>query len=101
MKRTILILLLCHGAICAMAQNVQSWESIIHEMGLFDDTEQEAQASTYETLNELAEHKLNLNTATREDLEQIPFLSEEQIEEICEYLYRYGSMKNHRRRRPE
>ena len=58
------------------------------------DENQEIQESTYEVLNELAEHKINLNTASREDLEQLPFLSEEQIEDICEYQYLYGPMKS-------
>lgn len=58
------------------------------------DENQEIQESTYEVLNELAEHKINLNSASREDLEQLPFLSEEQIEDICEYQYLYGPMKS-------
>jgi hypothetical protein len=82
------------GFLCASAQNQQSWESLFHDMGIFDDTEQEMQASTFEVLNELAEHKVNLHSATQEDLEQIPFLSDEQIEEICEYQYRYGPMRS-------
>ena len=94
MKKTVITLLLCLAYLCAVAQNNLSWDDMIREGGLFDDTEQEAQQSTYDILNELAEHKLNINTATREDLEQIPFLSEKQIEDICEYLYRYGSMKS-------
>lgn len=46
----------------------------------------------YEELQELAEHPLNLNAATREQLEQFPFLSDQLIENILYYLYKYGSM---------
>ena len=45
-----------------------------------------------EELQELAEHPLNLNTATREQLEQLPFLSDQLIENILYYLYKYGAM---------
>ena len=37
---------------------------------------------------------MDINQATREQLEQLPFLSAQQVEEIVEYLYRYGPMKS-------
>ena len=94
MKKAIFCILLAYGHVCALAQEARSWESIIHDMGIFDDEEQQAQEATWELLGELAEHKMNLNTAQREELQQLPFLSEQQVEEICEYLYLYGPMKS-------
>lgn len=46
----------------------------------------------YEDLSELAEHPLNINTITKEQLEQLPFLSDRLIENILYYLYKYGPM---------
>jgi hypothetical protein len=39
-----------------------------------------------------AEHRINLNMATKEELEQLFFLSAIQIENLLYYLYRYGPM---------
>lgn len=47
-----------------------------------------------DVLSEYAEHPMNLNTATKEDLEQFPFLSAQQIEDIQAYIYQYGAMKS-------
>ena len=41
----------------------------------------------YDDLQYLYEHKINLNTATRDQLERLPFLSRVQIENILAYVY--------------
>lgn len=46
----------------------------------------------YESLSELAAHPLNINTITKKQLEQLPFLSDKLIENILYYLYKYGPM---------
>lgn len=46
----------------------------------------------YEDLTELAEHPFNINTATKEQLEKLPFLSDKMIENILYYIYKYGPM---------
>ena len=55
---------------------------------------EETNADAYETLSDLQTHPLNLNIATREDLERLPFLSPQQVEGICEYLYHYAPMRS-------
>ncbi|NPA68660.1 MAG: helix-hairpin-helix domain-containing protein [Chlorobi bacterium] len=47
----------------------------------------------YEDLYYYAQNPLNLNTATREDLEKIQFLNDFQIEDILEYRRTAGEMK--------
>ena len=47
-----------------------------------------------DVLEEYAEHPLNINAATREELEQFPFLSTQQVEDIQAYIYQYGEMKS-------
>ena len=44
----------------------------------------------YEELSELAEHPFNINTVTKEQLEQLPFLSDRLIENILYYVYKYN-----------
>ena len=46
----------------------------------------------YEELSEIAEHPFNINTITKEELEQLPFLSDRMIENILYYIYKYGPM---------
>ena len=47
-----------------------------------------------ELLEDLSINKINLNQITREQLEQLPFLSAQQVEGIMEYLDRYGPMRS-------
>ncbi len=46
----------------------------------------------YEELSFLSEHPFNLNTATKQDLERLPFLSKIQIENLLYHIYKYGSL---------
>ncbi len=54
----------------------------VDEETLLDDT--------YEDLQRMIENPINLNTCTREDLEQFFFLSPFQIENLLYYRYTYG-----------
>ena len=38
------------------------------------------------------ENPININTATKEQLERFPFLSDQLVENILYYLYKYGPM---------
>lgn len=69
----------------ATAQNNVAWEELYNRMGQVEDAESEAWGMAYDELEELAAHKLDLNRCTREDLQRLPFLSEQQIMDIMEY----------------
>ncbi len=47
-----------------------------------------------ELLTDLAETKLDINNASREDLRRLPFLTDQHIEAILEYVNRYGPMRS-------
>jgi len=47
----------------------------------------------YEQLLELSSQPVNLNNATRETLEMMPFLSDIQIENILYYIYKFGPVR--------
>ncbi|HET7732758.1 MAG TPA: helix-hairpin-helix domain-containing protein, partial [Paludibacter sp.] len=49
--------------------------------------------SFFEDLMFCAQNPINLNQATREQLEKLPFLSDIQIENIVSYVYESGSMQ--------
>ncbi|MCR5131499.1 MAG: helix-hairpin-helix domain-containing protein [Prevotella sp.] len=76
------------GSLALMAQEP------LEEIVLADDVESENWQQNQEVLSQLSEQKINLNTATQQDLEQIPFLNDEQIQQILEFVYRYGPLRS-------
>ncbi len=68
--------------------------SVFQEALYMDDGQEEDWAEAYETLTALANDKININTATPEDLRQLPFLNETQIEEISAFLYYHAPIKS-------
>lgn len=89
----IVILFVTAAARCG-ANNENDWEEVYERyvdiMGDNADTNE----NIYNILYELYLNPINLNKACREDLEQLPFLSNEQIEEICAYLYFNDGMES-------
>lgn len=85
--------LLLVGVLNAWGQD-DSWQDVIAELATSDDMESPAWDNTIDLLTELADSPIDINNATREDLERLPFLSDIQIEDIMAYLYQYGSMKS-------
>lgn len=75
------------------AQTERPWEKYFHELSTIEDDESSSWQEIYDDLCELDEHPININTASKEDLERLPFLTGQQISDICEYIYKYGSMK--------
>lgn len=77
----------------ASAQQQRDWEPYFCEWMDLEGNDGDAER-IYDELCELETHPIDLNTATREDLERLPFLTDEQIEDICAYVYLYGPVKS-------
>jgi len=77
-----------------MAQEQRPWEQYLNEVMTAEDAGSTAWEQTYELLCELEQHPLNINHVTREQLEELPFLSAQQVEGIMAYLWRYGRMES-------
>ena len=92
--KTQIVLWLCLLPSVLCAQEERPWSQYLNEVMTVEDVESSQWEETYEWLCELEQHPLDLNTVTREQLEELPFLSAQQIEEIMEYRYRYGPMKS-------
>ena len=92
--RTRIVYLLLWAVLGARAQEARPWEQYLNEVMTQDDLESSSWEETYELLCELEQHPLDINRATRERLEELPFLSAQQIEGIMEYLWRYGRMES-------
>lgn len=70
------------------------WQQYLDQLSDVEDFEDQSWEEYEDVLNELAEHPININTATTEDLQRLPFLTAQQIEDIEAYIYRYGAMKS-------
>lgn len=93
MKRyAVMLLLLC--CLCAAAQEQQTWEQVWQEVMSPEDLEETDWDDCLERMQQLADCPIDLNRCRREDLEQLPFLSEQQVEDLTEYLDRYGPMRS-------
>ena len=84
-------LLLLPVVACAQAER-RPWEADLCELMTVEDVGTVQWEETYELLCELEQHPIDINTATREQLEQLPFLSAQQVEGLMEYQDRYGPM---------
>lgn len=87
-----LCLALLFQTLKAQAPVVSLWEENLEELA------EEGDASTWEDELEELSHRLseplNLNTATRRQLEQFPFLTPLQVENIQAYIYIHGPMQS-------
>ena len=77
----------------AVVEN-DSWEQYLTALYENDEGAVVSMEEAYEHLNELAQQPLDVNVATQEDLMQIPGLDQNQINDILEYIHRYGRMRS-------
>lgn len=64
------------------------WQKMYEDWLDVEDVDNELSQQQYEFLQDLYNNKIDINHASREDLEQLPFLSAQQVEDIEEYIYR-------------
>ena len=90
---SVVLLLICCRTFAQM-QEAYTWQDFLN--AVTDDEHAEEQGWT-ESLEELAvihANPLDINTATREQLLQIPFLSERQVEDIQTYIFLHRGMRS-------
>ena len=92
--RIVTLLLMLSVGVKAQDVQLRPWEVYLNEVMTLEDVESESLETVYDLLCELEQHPLDINSLTRETLEQFPFLSAQQIEEIIEYRDRYGPLKS-------
>lgn len=85
MKRLLLMLLLLPLAVGLLAQDLRSWEDEFGRLGQWEDAGSASWEQTYDELSDLHANKLDLNRCTREDLERLPFLTDQQIMDFMAY----------------
>ena len=76
----------------ATAQS-DDWEELMQEMAeelASEESEGSEWAAQMEELSDLHDHPLDINTATSEELQRLPFLTEQQVQAIIDYRVRHG-----------
>jgi len=68
-----------------------AWEDFVALM-VEENDEEEIDEETMERLFELFGNPIDINKARKEDLEMLPFLSEEQVNEVLQYVEKNGPM---------
>ena len=67
-------------------------QEVLEDLAELVNNDEEYGELYLEELSDYLTNPLNINEATKEDLENFPFLSDKLIENILYYLYRYGPM---------
>lgn len=93
-SRLLLLLAAFHLSLFTSTAQTRPWEQYLNEVMTQEDMASSTWEQTYDLLCDLEEHPMDINLVTREQLEELPFLSAQQIEGIVEYLWRYGRMES-------
>lgn len=97
MKTALITAALMLQASVGMSQDAvqtHSWQNLYEQLADYDDVEDDNLEDLYEHLCELEDNPIDLNNATDEDLQQLSFLSAQQLEELTEYLYHYRPIRS-------
>ena len=70
------------------------WHEALREWLTAEDVEESYGEELLEQLEERAQTPINLNQTCREELEELPFLTAQQVEELTEYLDHYKPMRS-------
>lgn len=92
--KTIVTIFLLLAPIAVIAEDGRrEWEKHFVLYAESENLSSETIETTYDMLYALEANPLDINTATREELEALPFLSARNVEDIQEYIYRHGPIK--------
>ena len=94
MQKVVIALFLTLLSLVSYAQDIGSWEEYLNRMGQMEDIESGSWEQTIEELQSIAANKMDLNRCTREDLNRLPFLSNQQIMDIMEYRDKVGLIES-------
>ena len=81
-------------SLTCLAQNTGDWEEAFRQWADSEETGATSWEDAYDELSERATSPINLNQVKREELERLPFLTAQQVEELLAYIHRYGCMRS-------
>lgn len=71
----------------------REWAAWLGDLAAAEEWTTTQGEQAYDLLRSLEESPVDINTASREELEQLPFLTEAQVADIQEHIYRHGPME--------
>ncbi len=100
--RRILLFILPFLPVVAVAQTYTpesaspqfTWQDFINVVHDDDQADNESWLSQMEEYSYLHDHPMDINTATKEDFEKIPMLTDKQIEDIHSYILKHHGMRS-------
>jgi len=95
MKKIILLTALAFTPLAVFAQisaENSDWMQFLEELAESGEIETADLERLFDELSYLSENPINLNTATKQDLERLPFLTDIQVENILYYVYKFGPL---------
>lgn len=93
MKHAFFFLLFSLFSIGVYAQENNDWERYLEHLATLDEAESTSWEEVHQVLSEFSRNPININQATEDDLRQLLFLNEKQIDEIMTYLGKYHGMR--------
>lgn len=93
MRTLLLITIVLTCTINVPAQTIRPWEEYLEQSGLIEDIESADLANRYDDLSELAAHPIDINNATRDQLEMLPFLTMDRFSRLIEYIDKVGTIQ--------
>ena len=94
LRTTLLTLFFLITTLRLSAQEQADWQELLHDLTTTDDIDSDEWQDYIETLETIHNSPFDINKATKEDLEQLFFLSDSQIEDIISYVYQYGPVRS-------
>ena len=95
MNKRLKVMLITCLSICFSVNNLSAqeiWENMVEQLVIRDENSSYHLENLMDELTDLKEHPIPINMATKEQLERFPFLSDQLVENILYYIYKYGPM---------
>lgn len=84
---------LCSSPLWAQTDVTTPWQDTLEQLAIDDEDGTQDWESLMQDITERLQNPFNLNSATRQQLEQLLFLTDIQIENILAYIYIHGQMQ--------
>lgn len=78
----------------ASCQPIDDWQEALRQWMTAEDMEEGLSEEIMELMESWASTPINLNQTSREELEQLPFLTAQEVEGLVEYLDRYHPIRS-------
>ena len=86
-----LLMLAAAAPPCAAGEH--EWEAWLDDIATLEEWDAAGREQACDLLCALEDSPMDINAATREELEQLPFLTGQQVSDIQEHIYRHGPFR--------